>query len=49
MKTSRGFTLLEVMVATLIMGIAVTGVMAAISPLGEPEVLFGRGDGGLEH
>jgi general secretion pathway protein I len=30
-KTSRGFTLLEVMVATLIMGIAVTGVMAAIS------------------
>lgn len=31
MKASRGFTLLEVMVATLIMGIAVTGVMAAIS------------------
>lgn len=31
MKTSRGFTLLEVMVATLIMGIAVTGVMTAIS------------------
>src|SRR6267143_1756977 len=31
MKPARGFTLLEVMVATLIMGIAVTGVMAAIS------------------
>ena len=31
MNRSRGFTLLEVMVATLIMGVAVTGVMAAIS------------------
>ncbi|MDP8980875.1 MAG: type II secretion system GspH family protein [Acidobacteriota bacterium] len=31
MKQTRGFTLLEVMVATLIMGIAVTGVLAAIS------------------
>ena len=31
MKKQRGFTLLEVMVATLVMGIAVTGVMSAIS------------------
>ena len=31
MKKQSGFTLLEVMVATLIMGIAVTGVMSAIS------------------
>jgi general secretion pathway protein I len=31
MKPARGFTLLEVMVATLIMGIAVTGVLAAVS------------------
>jgi general secretion pathway protein I len=30
-KKQSGFTLLEVMVATLIMGIAVTGVMSAIS------------------
>jgi general secretion pathway protein I len=30
-KKESGFTLLEVMVATLVMGIAVTGVMSAIS------------------
>jgi prepilin-type N-terminal cleavage/methylation domain-containing protein len=31
MKKQSGFTLLEVMVATLVMGIAVVGVMSAIS------------------
>jgi general secretion pathway protein I len=30
-RTARGFTLLEVMVATVILGVAVVGVMSAIS------------------
>ena len=31
MKPERGFTLLEVMVATLIMGIAVSGVLSGLA------------------
>ena len=31
MKNQRGFTLLEVLVATLIMGVAITGLLSALS------------------
>lgn len=31
MKRQRGFTLLEVLVATLIMGVAITGLLSALS------------------